>query len=541
LAAATPDTVCFAPGSWEEEQRRTLRRLAFAVLAVGLCWRFIRYLLRFPIWGDEAMLCVNFLDHDYLGLTRELHNCQIAPVLFLWGEEAVLRWLGSSELAMRLPLFLAGLASLALFWRLARLTLSPLGHTLAVGILAVSVWPVSMGVLVKPYALDLLTSLVLLTLAMQWLARPQKLLWLVLLTTAVPFALLASYPSVFIAGSVSLMLLPAVCRRPGWSARTLYVAYNLILLATFSANYLLIGLRHLDSTVGAATTRVGMETYWAEGFPPQGLLPLVKWLVLIHTGQMSAYPVGSSDGGSVLTVLLSLVGVCHFWRGRRWPLVLACTAPLALGMIAAVLRRYPYGASGRLMQHVAPPIILSAAAGAAVLIRRARTDLARGRWTVAICGLFVLIGIAGTIRDVIQPYRDERDCWLRRVVQDVWERVPPSEPIVMLNEPEAVDFVARWYLTRQHGRVIGRHAEEFGDIERRAEHLWFLHYGPAATASCCWESGTPPGTWTLSETFFWTREPKRPGEPSTHFALYLWAHRPEEKQALRGGNRQWAW
>src|SRR5437660_1119811 len=128
-----------------ERQQALLRRFALALLVVGALWRTLRYLLQAPIWGDEAMLCLNFLEKDYAGLTHGLLYSQVAPLLFLWGEATSLHLLGSSELALRLLPFLAGIGALFLFWRLARLALPPLAGTLAVGLLAVAIWPVSMG------------------------------------------------------------------------------------------------------------------------------------------------------------------------------------------------------------------------------------------------------------------------------------------------------------------------------------------------------------------------------------------------------------
>ena len=53
--------------------------------------RVVRYGLRFPIWGDEAFVCLNLLDHDLLELAGPLRFDQVAPVLFLWVEWAVMR------------------------------------------------------------------------------------------------------------------------------------------------------------------------------------------------------------------------------------------------------------------------------------------------------------------------------------------------------------------------------------------------------------------------------------------------------------------
>ena len=69
--------------------------------------------------------------------------------------------------------FLAGMTGLFLFWRLARRALPPLGSTLAVGFLAVAIWPVTMGSNIKLYSLNLCMSTLLLLLAVEWLSRPK--------------------------------------------------------------------------------------------------------------------------------------------------------------------------------------------------------------------------------------------------------------------------------------------------------------------------------------------------------------------------------
>src|SRR5690242_20448308 len=105
---------------------RGLRRLAAGLVLVGLAWRLTRYLLAFPIWGDEAMLLLNYPSRGYLDLFGPIDDCQIAPLLFHASVPTCFRTLGTSEWAVRLPALMACLGALALFWRLARLTLPPL-------------------------------------------------------------------------------------------------------------------------------------------------------------------------------------------------------------------------------------------------------------------------------------------------------------------------------------------------------------------------------------------------------------------------------
>ena len=104
---------------------RRLKCASFAqatliVVVAGLLWRTVRYALAFPLWGDEAFVAVNFLTRDLLGLTRPLEYFQIAPPGFLLAEWLAVRAFGTGERALRLVPYLAGVASLLLFWRFCR-------------------------------------------------------------------------------------------------------------------------------------------------------------------------------------------------------------------------------------------------------------------------------------------------------------------------------------------------------------------------------------------------------------------------------------
>lgn len=432
--------------------RILLGRLTLALLVIGVVWRLVRYLLRFPIWDDEAFICLNFLELDYLGLTRELRNCQVAPLLFLWGELTSLRLFGASELSMRLLPFIAGMGSLFLLWRLTRMTLPPLAQTIAVGFLAVAIWPVSMGAFTKPYTLDLFMSLLLLLPAVGWLQHPQQTRWPILLALATPLALFSSYPVVFVAGAISLALM-ATAWRQGWKTRVLWCVYNIVLLAAFLGHYFIAGQSQLHSPDKGATTEQGMQSFWAEGFPPSQPLALAKWLIFAHTGQMMAFPIGSQDGGSAATAILCLIGAWHFWTSRRRALLVLCLAPFGLGMLAALLHRYPYGASCRLCQHLAPAICLSAGMGAAVLLERIRSAIIRRRWIIGVCALFLLIGICGMVRDVVHPYRTLEALWTRQVMQTLAAETRSGVPLVVLNKLEEMDSLFRWYLEQYGDRV----------------------------------------------------------------------------------------
>ena len=467
--------------TWQIKNQRALGRIALALLAIGVLWRCVRYLLQFPIWLDEAMLGLNFLHLDYLGLTRRLDNLQIAPILFLWGEVTACRWFGPTELSLRLLPFLAGIGSLVLFWRLTGLMLGPLARALAVGILAVAIWPVSMSTAIKPYSLDLFMSLAMLLLAIQWRQHPGQTWRLGLLTVLAPVALLASYPAVFIAGAVSLTLAWPVYQCGSWRAEALFVAYNLAVLAGF-LGACWISANQLNTPVAAGTTRAGMEEYWARGFPPRSPLAFPVWLALAITGQITAYPLGAQSGGSILTVLMCGVGVWQWIKTRRYAWLFLFAAPFVLGLVAAAMHRYPFGTSCRLAQHVAPIVCILAGLGVAVLIDRPGwSDSRRWKWACAAFAILALVGLGGMIRDMVWPYRDATSLWVHRVMEDIERRVPASEPVVVCNTPQLdVDHLFNWYWTLQDRRVSWNCWLEEGQINNPSNELWGFYYGEGA-------------------------------------------------------------
>jgi hypothetical protein len=506
--------------------------LAAGLIAVGVIGRLVRYFLQFPIWGDEAFVCMNFLHRDYLGLTRELDYWQVAPVLFLWLELTVVRLLGASELAVRLVPLLAGLLSLGLFWRLARSTLTPTAAVLAVGLLAVARWPVSMSTFAKPYSLDLLMSLVLLVPAVEWLRRPDCLRWLVLLTAATPFALMGSYPAVFLAGAVSVALLPTAWRsRRG--ARGLYVAMNLLMMAAFLASYWVVGREQLDPVAGRVNHY--LQEYWADAFPPHAPWPLAKWLVLIHTGRMMAYPVGDGNGGSALTFLLFAAGVWAWWKsGRRALLVLALT-PFALNLLAAFLHRYPYGGCCRLSQHVAPAVCLLAGTGAAALLEKfVRAERLRRCWVGVLCALLLLCGVGGLVFDVARPYHDDDALWQRTTVDQARAAVGPDDQVVLLQGRGDIQPPLRWYLETRGEGVRWEGQIDWDRLAATRGSLWVLNcwceYDARTTYVAPSQLPAARG-WALVEQTAYTSHRGRGSDATLHCDVFHWVPPPDQHAA----------
>jgi hypothetical protein len=334
------------------------------LVGLGVACRLYRFWLNFPIWHDEAALALNFAERDYRGLLGQLSHYQIAPLLFLWIEKLVYQCAGPSEWYLRLGPVLAGSGALILFGRLARNCLAPLSSVLAVGLLAVSYWSIELACMIKPYAFDLLASVALLSLAVNYLYLRQTR-WLLVLALITPFAVCLSYPAVFVAGAVSLVLAPAMFgdrNRPacGW-----FIAFNVLLVASFVGHFLLVGR---GGHAGRLEDQESyMQGFWHHGLPGGGFLPVLGWFFRVHVGKMFSHPV-SFNGGGVLGLFLVALGIRSLLRQGRRSLVLLCVLPYGLHLLAALLHRYPYGMHPRLEQHLLPGFCLLAGAGLAAVI-----------------------------------------------------------------------------------------------------------------------------------------------------------------------------
>jgi hypothetical protein len=402
--------------------RRALAIATLAVVAAGALFRLVRFAANWPLWGDEAFVAVNLITRDFAGLTRPLDYFQITPVGFLWAERAVVGLLGASERALRLVPFLAGLASLGLFWRFARESLDRRAAAMAVAFFAASFFPIRHSTEVKPYATDLLLALALTMLARSAWRHPERPGTWLALTVHVVLGVWASYPLIFVAAGLGLALGVRVVRPPSRRPMLLWLGFLGAILTSWAVMY---ATTARPQSLSAPFYR-DMAT-WEDSFPPLArpwMLPW--WLVKVHAGNMMAYPYGANDFGSSATLLLVLVGARVLWRRDRALLGLLL-APLAPAFAAAALHRYPYGTSARTALYLAPAICLLAGQGlAALMVRWLPRQHARRGLVIVPSGL-ALACLAGAIVAAAMPYKGKGDVTYRDLVRRLASEARPGD------------------------------------------------------------------------------------------------------------------
>ncbi len=325
-----------------------------AFLIVGTLWRLIRYAMRFPVWGDEGAVMMNvMMRHSWHELLLPLDRGQVAPIGFLSVQYFITRHLGTSEFALRLYPLLTSLAAFYLFGWLAWICLRPLGAMFAIAVAGASLYLTRYSLDIKPYGTDFMLACLLFILAIKWMRSPLQWRWPILLIGLLPFALLFSFPSVFVCGAVTIAMATTLIRcKPRPIAWGVFAIWNIMLVIVFLLVF------RINTAGQYQNAGMAILPMWERGMPPANLLKFLLWVIDVHTAEMMAYPFGGKNGASTLTFLFCVAGIVTLIREKQRPLLVLLGSAFALTFIASVLRRYPYGGSARVAQHLAPAMVL---------------------------------------------------------------------------------------------------------------------------------------------------------------------------------------
>jgi hypothetical protein len=404
------------PGASDHSARR-IGHLTWAFVGLGVLLRVTRYLLQCPLWADECFVAINYIDTGFGDMLRPLRYAMVCPLFVLWSQLASVKLFGFCELSLRLPATLASLGSLLLFRYFSGRVLQGWPWLLAVGIFAVSYYPIRHGCEVKPYAMDLFVALALLTLAVEWLRDRDRPLWWWLLAAAMPIALGSSHPATFVAGGISLALALAVYRTRNKGVWVAFAAYNVAVAVSFLGWYWLVA-----GVQSKSYEEYGLKACWDADFPPlHSLSALAAWLIDRHTSHMFSYPIGGAHGGSTATVGLLLVALAVLCRRRHGALAALCFTPLGLCFVAAALHKYPYGGSQRTMQFMAPACCILAGLGMATLVATCTRWRAMSRAPVVAAAVLAAVGLVGLGRDLLHPYKTVHDFHTREFARWFWK------------------------------------------------------------------------------------------------------------------------
>jgi hypothetical protein len=332
--------------------------VAWTAIILGVAARAWALSQRGSLWLDEASLALNVLTRGFGELLQPLDWGQAAPVGFLWIERAVSSHADVPDLWLRIVPFCAGVALPWLLWRLGRRIVGTGAGALAAVAGAGSLMALRYSTEAKPYASDAAVAAVLLLLACEAAAEPQRMRRWWALAAAMVLAVPLSLPAVFVIAAVAASLAVRADVRAARGARLVALPALALAAATFGALWL--------STYAAGAASPSLRAYWAPVMLDLGaedrvirvvrVLMELTWIPLRWTGSLLGTAAGSA---------LWIGGVVFVARRRRADALLLA-GPVLFAMAASVIGAYPL--SDRLAFFAVPGVWV-AQAGALVSIR----------------------------------------------------------------------------------------------------------------------------------------------------------------------------
>ena len=447
------------------------RPFLLALLGLGVALRLYQYGCDTSLWFDELSIARN-LAHRSAGelLAKPLHYRQVAPVGFIAVEKLATEVLGPSDLALRLPLLLVGLASLPLFLLLARRLLQGYAVPFALFCFAIGAPLLRYSAEVKQYGIDITATLALSLIGLR--LRDSDATLRRGIGAGVVGALIVwfSQATVFVmAGLGAALALIWLRDRDSRTGRALLTTIPLWAVSALAAVF--VSMHRVTPEIKAF-----MLKFWGSraAFPPWpieapgDLLWLWTKVTELFGNEMMlryAWP--------ALYTVLAIVGMALLWRRNRFGALLLL-GPFAVTVAAAVARQYPFRT--RLVVFLLPALLIAAGEAAEAIRRRA------SRLHPALGGLLVAALLVAPIWSAVgtpPPYRIEDYKTVLAYLQA--HRKPGDLVYVFPNTYGAMEHYAAQYGLRQADYQVGgcwaddlRAFLREADRYRGSPRVWFF-------------------------------------------------------------------
>jgi hypothetical protein len=335
----------------------TAERLSWAVIAFGIVLRAAQYLFNPALYVDEGALALNVINRTFGGLLQPLDSNQAAPVGFLMLEKIALLAFGDSEYSLRLFPFLFAVASLFLFYHVARRCLAPWAVVIAMTFFAVSGHVIYYASQIKQYSSDLSITLLIALIGFDGVSKEMTVRRASLLAITGAVVVWFSHPSVFVLAGVGTTLAVVALRKKDWARLRRLVTCYAIWVLSFAAFYL-ISLRNLSGNETLENSWERKGTFMP--LPPQSLSD-IGWFFSAFF-RMFANPLGLPF--PIAAGLVFIVGCIALLKKKTRLLIL--TSPVFFTLLASGVHKYPFGR--RLLLFLIPLLLMVIAAGIQYLL-----------------------------------------------------------------------------------------------------------------------------------------------------------------------------
>lgn len=328
----------------EDPGRRLFILIALLIL-MGIVFRTVQYSRAVSLWHDELALALNFQERSLSEfLTQPLDYKQVAATGFIAVVKLASNIFGLNEYGFRFIPWLFGVASIFLFWRVAKRFISGPVILSGLGLFVVSPALIWYGASAKPYGCDIAVTLLLVLLALRYLEHENEIRDSIISGIAGGIALLFSQAAVFTGFVLCwLLLVRYFATKPRSSLKSLAIlcvswaigagvtsAFSILLMDPATNQY----MHEFWSTRGGFPPPVSQLGDYLLWFPYQLFSVFAHFLIFVTPPILVLMFV-------VLPAVLAILGLLFLKRKNFWMEALLIS-PVIAGLLAAAAGILPF-------------------------------------------------------------------------------------------------------------------------------------------------------------------------------------------------------
>jgi len=391
----------------------TSKKLPWVIISIGIALRLIRYLYNPSLYFDESDIAIDIIRTPFSEIILPSPDyAKTYPYLFIMLIKLLTHIFGNSEYVLRFFPLLSGIASLFLFYHVAKHFIDGKAMIIALGLFAVLDPLVFESSNLKPYSSDIFFTLLIYTLGLYIQSRSLNIPRIILFGVSGACIVWFSNPSVFVLAAWGACLWTFSLSKKEWSKSwKLFIVYS-VWVISFITNYFLY-LRNIQMSFNVSMKKLLLMENAYMPFPPKSLAD-IKWYIDLFFSLFN-YPVGMTLFG--ISVLAFLIGCSSMYSKKKINFFLLIS-PLLVTFLAAALHEYIF--RGRFILFFLPSILLIIAEGAEYI--RSKTIGSSKIIAVIFLSLLFFHPLTTSAYRIIKPFYYEQIRPVLKYVKNNWQK-----------------------------------------------------------------------------------------------------------------------
>lgn len=370
------------------------------LIFIGIFARCSQYIFQQSIWLDEAWLARDVAGRSFKEIFFNILSNKelpaIPPIGFLLIEKTFINILGNNELSLRLFPFLAGSASIILFWIFVKRNLDRLPAILALGFFVFTESLIYYSAECKQYGGEVLVAILLYLSFYYFFNRTSRISYIAIFGLIGVAAMFISHTAVLILGAIGLTHLIFLKDKIFEGKNGYFFSY-----VFWGACFILFYFFYLnpmfkqDARMGKFVMQSTMSHFMPK---PDLTFEFVRWFwwSLNEYFKNVVYLTPA-----FLAIVIWLIGCISVWKKDKVKFFLLFI-PLMLVLVASGLKKFPF--VGRFVLFLLPATIIFISEGFAVLMRKNKIISAIA---ISIFFIFITPAVINTVKNIISPRQHE--------------------------------------------------------------------------------------------------------------------------------------